>query len=250
MYAMCDANLGNMVTNNSSHHAADDQFWSASGTRRLLAGATGVMLTGLLLASCSATTEKPAVDSSTAVASANNAEEGTGGSPQPTTGGHSNNSPNTLVGNGRHAEDASDGGACRTRQLKIDTAGMQGSAGSKLFNIVFTNTSHNPCSLNGFPGVSLVTDNNGTQLGKSAVREGISFEPVMLDPGGAAIAPVKLTSTGPLDPNECEPTRADGLRVYPPGETKAAFIPMSNVQGCRGDVNVLSVQPVTLAPHE
>ncbi|MBC2681941.1 DUF4232 domain-containing protein [Corynebacterium anserum] len=238
-----------MVTNNSSHHAADNQVWSASGTRRFLAGATGVMLTGLLLASCSTTTEEPAEDSSAAVASADNAEEGTGGSPQPTTGGH-NNSPNKLVGNGRHSEDASDGGACRTRQLKIDTAGMQGSAGSKLFNIVFTNTSHNPCSLNGFPGVSLVTDNNGTQLGKSAVREDVSFEPVMLDPGGAAIAPVKLTSTGPLDPNECEPTRADGLRVYPPGETKAAFIPMSNVQGCRGDVNVLSVQPVTLAPHE
>lgn len=212
------------------------------------------MMTGALIASCSPSAEESAGDSPASVASmegeaggANGGSTNADGSPQPTAGDAAEGSSTQPAGDNPGSEEPVADGACLTSQLKVETSGQQGGAGSMLFNLVFTNTSDSSCSLNGFPGVSLVTDNNGTQLGNSAVREDVSFEPVMLDPGAAAIAPVQLTSTGPLDPKECQPTPADGLRVYPPGEKKSAYVPMSNVEGCKGDVDILSVQPVGLA---
>ncbi|WP_408925422.1 DUF4232 domain-containing protein [Corynebacterium sp. YSMAA1_1_F7] len=139
------------------------------------------------------------------------------------------------------------GGMCATNDLEITTTGLQGAAGSTLVNVVFENTSSTPCSMRGFPGVSMVTNHNGTQLGKPAQREdGVPSKTVKLDPGASAIAGVKITKTGVLDPQECKSQKADGLRVYPPEQTKAAYVPMKNLEGCSGDVEYLSVQPVGL----
>lgn len=139
-------------------------------------------------------------------------------------------------------------GVCRSADLEFSTSDKQGGAGSTFFNVVLTNKGSKPCTLDGFPGVSLVTDNNGTQLGASARREeNVEHAPVNLDPGAAAIAPVRLSSVDKLDQEKCQPAAADGLRVYPPEETKAGYIPMEGIKGCGGDEPVLSVQPVTLA---
>ena len=54
-----------------------------------------------------------------------------------------------------------------------------------------------------------------------------------------------MTVVGIMDPATCQPQSADGLRVYPPGETASAFIRVEGLQGCAGDANYLSVQPVT-----
>ena len=139
------------------------------------------------------------------------------------------------------------GGMCATNDLEITTADSQGAAGSTLVNVVFKNTSTEPCSMRGFPGVSMVTNHNGTQLGKPAQREkGAPSETVKLDPGISAIASVKITQTGALDPKDCKAQKADGLRVYPPEQTKAAYVPMKGLEGCSGDLEYLSVQPVRL----
>lgn len=147
------------------------------------------------------------------------------------------------------AEDGSvgKGGMCATNDLEITTADSQGAAGSTLVNVVFENTSSEPCSMRGFPGVSMVANHNGTQLGKPAQREkDVPSKDVKLDPGASAIAPVKITQVGALDPQECKPQDADGLRVYPPEQTKAAYVPMKNLEGCSGEVEYLSVQPVSM----
>lgn len=137
---------------------------------------------------------------------------------------------------------------CHSANLEFSTSDLQGGAGSMFFNIVLTNKGQKVCTLNGFPGVSLVTDNNGTQLGKSARREeNVDYEPVHLHPGAAAISPIRVSSVDKLDPEKCKPAAADGLRVYPPEETKAGYIPMEGLKGCGGDEPVLSVQPVMLA---
>ena len=150
-----------------------------------------------------------------------------------------------LTAQGNQASKENDDNICATNALDITTTEPHGAAGSTLYSITFTNKGDAPCVLNGFPGVSLVTDNNGTQLGASATREkNVEYQPVTIAKGQSATANLKLTSTGPLDPSKCEPTKADGLRVYPPAETSAAFIPMENLEGCAGDVPVLSIQPV------
>lgn len=138
------------------------------------------------------------------------------------------------------------GSSCATSQLDVSLANEQGAAGSRLADIVFRNTSTEPCTLNGFPGVSAVTNNDGTQLGAAAAREtGRGASPVTIPPGGSARAGLNMTVVGVLDPASCQPQAADGLRVYPPGETASAFIPVPGLEGCAGDANYLSIQPVT-----
>lgn len=139
---------------------------------------------------------------------------------------------------------ASDG-ACATAQLDISLNNEQGAAGSRLADIVFTNTAGNPCTLTGFPGVSAVTNDDGTQLGAAAEREtGLPSTTVTLEPGQSARAGLKMTVVDVIDPATCQPQPADGLRIYPPGETASAFIRIEGLQGCAGEANYLSVQPV------
>lgn len=137
-------------------------------------------------------------------------------------------------------------GTCATEQLDIGLSNEQGAAGSRLADITFTNTSSEPCTLNGFPGVSAVTNNDGAQLGAAAERESDQeTTTITLAPGHSARAGLKMTNVGVLDPASCQPQAADGLRVYPPGETASAFIRISGLEGCAGDAHYLSIQPVT-----
>lgn len=139
-------------------------------------------------------------------------------------------------------------GLCATPDLKIDADNMQGAAGSTLLDVVFTNAGDEKCSLEGYPGVSLVTDNNGTQLGASADREESGeSEKVTLQPGDRATASVRITKVGALDPEECSPKAADGIRVYPPEETRSAYIELEGLEGCTGKNKYMSVQPVRAA---
>ena len=137
-------------------------------------------------------------------------------------------------------------GACATSQLSTEIANEQGAAGSQLVDIVLTNTSGEECALTGFPGVSAVTGNDGTQLGPAAVREtGAKAATVTLAPGARARAGLKITNVGLLDAAACQPQDADGLRIYPPDNTDSLYVAVPGLQGCAGEVDILSVQPFT-----
>lgn len=134
-------------------------------------------------------------------------------------------------------------GFCKTDQLQISVSPEQGAAGTAYYNIVFTNKGQGECSLKGFPGVSLVKDNNGSQIGRSAKREeGAKFQPVVLQPGKQAVANLGITRAE-LHGDSCVPVQSDGLRVYPPEETHAAYVPFK-ATGCEGSVETLKIQPV------
>nr|WP_269093099.1 DUF4232 domain-containing protein [Corynebacterium accolens] len=137
-------------------------------------------------------------------------------------------------------------GACATSQLSAEITNEQGAAGSRLVDIVLTNTSGEECTLTGFPGVSAVTGNDGTQLGPAALREtGTEAATVTLAPGAQARAGLKITNVGLLDAAACQPQDADGLRIYPPENTDSLYVAVPGLQGCAGEVDILSVQPIT-----
>ncbi|WP_276650939.1 DUF4232 domain-containing protein [Corynebacterium vitaeruminis] len=139
-------------------------------------------------------------------------------------------------------------GACATSQLKVEFANEQGAAGSRIADLVFTNISGEGCTLSGFPGVSAVTGGDGTQLGQAARREtGIEPEPVTLQPGAHARAAIKITNVGLFDQAQCQPQAADGLRVFPPENTDSLYVAVPGLQGCAGEVDYLSVQPIAPA---
>ena len=60
--------------------------------------------------------------------------------------------------------------ACPTSSLQVKQGVAQGYAGGVYEVIDFTNTSGSPCSLSGYPGVSLVSGPPYTQIGLAAKR--------------------------------------------------------------------------------
>ena len=75
------------------------------------------------------------------------------------------------------------GSLCTSGQLSVTTGSSQGAAGTEILPLVFTNTSSEMCTLQGYPGVSAVIA-NGVQLGQPATRGTNTSTPVVaLEPG-------------------------------------------------------------------
>jgi hypothetical protein len=122
---------------------------------------------------------------------------------------------------------------CTTSVLRAALADTEGAAGSVVGDLVFTNTGPRPCELRGFPGVSYVTGDAGTQVGPAAEMVGERGPQVVLAPGGTAAAPVQLVQVANFDAAVCRPEPVRGLRVYPPGDTTSLFVPAPGT-GCAG----------------
>lgn len=109
---------------------------------------------------------------------------------------------------------------------------------------MLTNTGTADCSLQGWPGVSLVGNGNGTQLGKAAdFDRSTAHSTVTLSPGASAKAPLRITQAHNYSNDDCKPQTADGFRIYPPGSTASLFIQDSTVTACNSQtISLLTVQ--------
>lgn len=116
---------------------------------------------------------------------------------------------------------------CRTDDLSgvVDDDGLS-VGGDAQVTLVLTNTGSASCSLQGWPGVSLVGLGDGTQLGAAAERDIVSLphDAVTLEAGGVATVLVLVAPAVDWASAQCRPRLADGFRVYPPGETHALFV--------------------------
>jgi hypothetical protein len=102
--------------------------------------------------------------------------------------------------------------------------------------LTFTNEGSSPCTLYGYPGVSYVTGSSGTQVGSPAARDAnvngvVPQVVVTLVPGGVGHAVLQEVDVENYPSATCGPDPVLGLRVYPPGQTAAAFVPQSTT-GC------------------
>jgi hypothetical protein len=178
------------------------------------------------------TTTQPPVGSSSTVA------------PQPATGSPSTSStpaPGSSTGTGGEVAPR-----CTTAHLKASLATSQGAAGSSYDTVRLTNTGTARCSLNGYPGVSLVGHGNGTQIGAPARRDtSVRPQSVVVRAGGSTTFVVRLVQAANYPRTACSPIPADGFRIYPPGSTAALFLPLKNATGCaKTSVDLLTVRPV------
>jgi hypothetical protein len=139
--------------------------------------------------------------------------------------------------------------ACRTATLRITLDANQGSgaAGSAYYPLTFTNTSAAACELYGYPGVSFAAAPSAAaqQIGAAAQRNGTFGKvTVRLAPGATAHAWLQVTVADNYPAAACQPVTAHWLRVYPPGETVAAFVAHTfNACSSTGTV-LLTVLPV------
>jgi hypothetical protein len=129
--------------------------------------------------------------------------------------------------------------------VSVGLAPGGGGAGSEYYEVYFTNTGGTACALRGTPGVSVVGDGNGTQLGKPADRIETGVTTLTLQAGDTVEAPLKIvnigTTGGPLA--GCTVKRGDGYRVYPPHSLRAFFVRDSSL-ACVSGPSFMTVGPV------
>ena len=123
---------------------------------------------------------------------------------------------------------------CRASTLRVSLGSGDAAAGTSYVQLEFTNTGSRSCVIQGFPGVSYVTGDNGTQVGAPAERDGTKGVAVTLAPRGVASATLAMVQVLNYDESVCRPTPVRGLRVYPPGDTASVFV-ATNGTGCTGN---------------
>lgn len=140
-------------------------------------------------------------------------------------------------------------GACVTTNLAVSLGSPNGAAGSSYYPLHFVNKGSASCTMTGFPGVSFVAPGSGQQVGAAATRSQADTAVVTLAPGGQATAVVQIAQTGNFSPADCGPTAVSGLRVYPPGNTAAAYVPFPGPQQeCSKDLTSTGSSQLIIRP--
>jgi hypothetical protein len=141
--------------------------------------------------------------------------------------------------NGAQPAVSSNPSNCKSSELKLSFGHDSDHAMQKTYtSLQFTNTGQRTCTLQGFPGVSYVTGDNGQQVGLPANRSGNQGPTITLRPGYSTNAGLIIVNADPFPADQCKPVDVRGLRVYPPNETAAMFMPTTG-QGCAGNVGPL-----------
>jgi hypothetical protein len=179
-----------------------------------------------------------------------NASISTGGGNSATAASNGGSAPasGSTAAQGSQTSTHGSGGvpACTTGQLKVDQENPDVGAGQYYSKLVFTNVSGTTCTLTGFPGVSYVKQ-GGVQSGNAAVRTGGHVTTVTLHAHGGKASAVlhDANGIGGYDPSQCQLSSAEGLRVYPPNQKAALFIPWKHDHCAGASVHSLTIGAVT-----
>jgi uncharacterized protein DUF4232 len=144
------------------------------------------------------------------------------------------------------ASGSSTASACPSRSLAAKAGLSQGTAGSIYQVIDFTNISNAPCTLYGYPGVSLASGTPVTQVGAAASRStATAARLVTLGPGQTANALLRIVEAGNYSSAACTPTTTTYLQIYPPGQTTPIYLGYRSTGCASASVKLLSVSVVT-----
>ena len=133
---------------------------------------------------------------------------------------------------------------CVVRYLHASTGLSQGAMGSTYVNIVFKNLNNAPCTLSGYPGVSLGAGTPVDQVGQPAARDNSVVPKVItLAPGGYAYATLRVTDVLNYPAVDCKPSPTSWLLVYPPNTSNLLYVAYKS-NACTTDKVTMSVQAV------
>ncbi|MFH8623155.1 DUF4232 domain-containing protein [Streptomyces vietnamensis] len=190
----------------------------------------------------------PAPSSGAGSPSATPAPSGTAGSPSaapaPSSGAGSPSATPSPTRSVRSTGPSRPPRECTTGRLSAALTRPEPAAGSIYATLVFTNRSTVACTMTGYPGVSYVAQ-NGVQSGNAAVRQPGTITTVTLRPGGRAKAELRdANGISGYDPARCMLSPAEGLRIYPPDQTAALFVPWKTEHCAGPTVHSLTIGPV------
>ncbi|MEU0837875.1 DUF4232 domain-containing protein [Streptomyces sp. NPDC005962] len=131
------------------------------------------------------------------------------------------------------------GGRCEASAMSLRVGNADMGAGNIRYSLVFTNKGKSACTLNGFPGVSLLAK-DGQTIGKAAEREGAVGKPVTVAAGGSAHAVLHTINDG-LSDKPCWKS-ASLVQAYPPGSKDAMTARVSSgLRVCGDEFTVTAV---------
>jgi hypothetical protein len=103
-----------------------------------------------------------------------------------------------------------------------------------------------PCTLFGYPGVSLGAGTPVTQVGAAASRStGTAATLVTLGPGQTGNALLRIVEAGNYSPGTCSPTATTSIQIYPPNQTTPIYLGYTSTGCASTGVKLLSVSVVT-----
>ena len=212
---------------------------------------------GLLAAGCAASSSTPG--GSTASTGAAGASSSSSSSPAAgaSSGGASSSAASfgasssaTSSGTAGTSSVSSGVPACTSAHLAVSLGGGAGAGLSQNHTgLQLRNTGSSACTLYGYPGVSWVRGASGLQTGAAAVRQpdpNGTEKTVTLAPGALASAPLDIVDAAVVPPSECKPVPVRGLRIYPPGQQAALFLPLPTAAGGYGECSLPTKAPTLL----
>ncbi|MGA2469066.1 MAG: DUF4232 domain-containing protein [Solirubrobacteraceae bacterium] len=130
--------------------------------------------------------------------------------------------------------------ACTSANTRVwlGDGGGGATAGRTYYPLEFSNVGHHSCTLYGYPGVSAWS--GGAQVSLPATRSTASHATVTIKPAGTANAQIAIVDWGAICTTA---VNADGLKVYPPGQTVPQEIQFP-FQTCASS-STLRVGPIT-----
>ena len=152
-------------------------------------------------------------------------DAGRAGGPSPTTT-TSSTAPTTATATGTVTP------VCATAHLSLSDLGGQGAAGHSIITYQFTNTSSTPCTLTGYPGVSIlnaqsqIVQHPATRVPGPGTTTPIPVTTITMAGGSHAVFVLSSTDTVP-NPDCPTPYYGTKLRVYPPGNTQPLQLPFT-----------------------
>lgn len=148
------------------------------------------------------------------------------------------------AGSDTSSSGGSAGSPCATSDLRLTAGQGNGAAGTEYLTFGLVNTASAPCTLFGYPGVS-VLDGSGQIVQKAAARNSSldqgdhGEQTVTVAPGKRAVFVVSAVDTDP-DPR-CRGARTGtALRVYPPNQTRP-IVQQGRYQACELQVGAVSL---------
>ncbi len=167
--------------------------------------------------------------------------------PSPATTPPPVTTPTTTTSAPTTAAPSSGPSLCATSQLAGSLGAANGTAGTIYYPLGLRNTSTSTCYVQGYPGVSFVAGADGHQVGAPATRGQEATARVVLAPGQVADATLGIHDASAFTQPPCDQTPVLGLRVYPPDQTAALFVPHRDTGCSNTAVATLLIGPLTAA---
>jgi hypothetical protein len=221
-------------------------FGSTKLAGRMAAVGAAAVVAGAGVAGCSSASSSPIVASpviSHTSAAASPAATSAAGSVSP----GSQPAVATASASGTSGGGSSGVPACASMDLGAHVGLAQGTAGSIYQVVYFTNLSNAPCTLYGYPGVSLAAGSSTVnQIGAAASRSTATAATlVTLNSGQSANALVRIVEAGNYPTGTCKPTATTFLQIFPPGQTTPIYLAYKSTGCASSSVKLLSVRVMT-----